>query len=451
MSADQPAEASATPPPDPFALLRSRGYLALLLMAAILGVPISAAAYGFLALVSELESLTYTDLPKALGFEGTPPWWPVPLVAVGGLLVGLTIRYLPGTAGHKPAEGLSTAGAPRAVDLPGIVIAAVLSLGAGAVLGPEAPLIAIGSGFAVAAVRLAKRDPAPNTISVVGAAGSFAAVSALLGSPILGAFLLMEVSGLGGPMLGMVLVPGLLAAGIGSLIFVGLGTWTGLGTYSLTLQGVPHADQPDLAEFGWAIVLGLAAALVGVGIRRLGLLLQGRVERRLVLATTVAGAVVGALALAYAEGSGQSASEVLYSGQSALNPLLAAAPDYSAGTLTLLIVCKSLAYGISMSGFRGGPVFPSMFVGAAGGILLSHLPGLQLASGFAMGIGAMCVAMLRLPMTSVLLATLLMGTEGLTVMPLVIVSVVVAYVASTRLTPAPAGPPEPAGERAAHA
>ncbi|MFI6448550.1 chloride channel protein [Kitasatospora sp. NPDC050543] len=451
MSADQPAEASATPPPDPFALLRSRGYLALLLMAAILGVPISAAAYGFLALVSELESLTYTDLPKALGFEGTPPWWPVPLVAVGGLLVGLTIRYLPGTAGHKPAEGLSTAGAPRAVDLPGIVIAAVLSLGAGAVLGPEAPLIAIGSGFAVAAVRLAKRDLAPNTISVVGAAGSFAAVSALLGSPILGAFLLMEVSGLGGPMLGMVLVPGLLAAGIGSLIFVGLGTWTGLGTYSLALQDVPHADQPDLAEFGWAIVLGLAAALVGVGIRRLGLLLQGRVERRLVLATTVAGAVVGALALAYAEGSGQSASEVLYSGQSALNPLLAAAPGYSAGTLTLLIVCKSLAYGISMSGFRGGPVFPSMFVGAAGGILFSHLPGLSLASGFAMGIGAMCVAMLRLPMTSVLLATLLMGTEGLTVMPLVIVSVVVAYVASTRLTPVPAGPPEPAGERAAHA
>jgi H+/Cl- antiporter ClcA len=54
-----------------------------------------------------------------------------------------------------------------------------------------------------------------------------------------------------------------------------------------------------------------------------------------------------------------------------------------------------------------------------------------------MGVGAMCVAMLRLPMTSVLLATLLLGKEGLTVMPLVIVSVVVAYVVTLRLTPAP--------------
>lgn len=104
----------------------------------------------------------------------------------------------------------------------------------------------------------------------------------------------------------------------------------------------------------------------------------------------------------------------------------------------LLIVCKSLAYCASLSCFRGGPVFPAMFVGAVGGVALSHLPGLPLTAGFAMGVGAMCVAMLRLPMTSVLLATLLLGREGLTVMPLVIVAVVVAYVVTLRLTPASA-------------
>jgi hypothetical protein len=55
-----------------------------------------------------------------------------------------------------------------------------------------------------------------------------------------------------------------------------------------------------------------------------------------------------------------------------------------------------------------------------------------------MGIGAMCAVLLRLPLTSVLLASLVLGSAGLRVMPLVIVSVVVAYVASARLIDVPA-------------
>jgi chloride channel protein, CIC family len=106
-------------------------------------------------------------------------------------------------------------------------------------------------------------------------------------------------------------------------------------------------------------------------------------------------------------------------------------------------VCKSLAYGVSLGSFRGGPTFPALFIGAAGGMAMSHLPGLQLVAGVAMGIGAMCAVMLTLPLTSVLLATVLLFSDGLTVMPLVIVSVVVAYVAAARLAPPPE--PEPAG------
>lgn len=117
------------------------------------------------------------------------------------------------------------------------------------------------------------------------------------------------------------------------------------------------------------------------------------------------------------------------------------------GALSLLVLCKGLAYGASLSSFRGGPIFPSMFVGAAGGILFSHLPGLSLVAGFAMGIGAMSAAMLGLPMVSVLLATLLIGAEGLTVMPLVIVTVVVTYVATAKLTPPPPEPREGPGPR----
>ena len=129
------------------------------------------------------------------------------------------------------------------VELPGIIIAAFATLSCGAVLGPEAPLIAIGSGMGVLAVHLVRRNAPQTATVVIAAAGSFAAISTLFGSPLTGAFLLMEVSGLGGAMLGVVLVPGLLAAGVGSLIFVGLNSWTGFG--DLLACDPRHSDVHD--------------------------------------------------------------------------------------------------------------------------------------------------------------------------------------------------------------
>jgi chloride channel protein, CIC family len=87
------------------------------------------------------------------------------------------------------------------------------------------------------------------------------------------------------------------------------------------------------------------------------------------------------------------------------------------------------------------PTFPAMFLGAAGGIALSRLPGLPLVAGAAMGIGVMSVVMLTLPLTAVLLATLLLASDGLAVMPLVIVAVVVTHVAAAHLAPRPAARP----------
>ena len=183
----------------------------LLLFGALIGVPIALVAYFFLKGVSVVQSDVFTTLPGDLGFHGEPIWWPVVPLAVSGLLVGLSIQYLPGTSGHKPAEGFKTAGATAPIDLPGILIAAFVTLSLGVVLGPEAPLIAIGSGMGVLAIHLVKRDAPASAIAVIGAAGSFAAIATLLGSPIVGAFLLMEAAGLGGPLLGVILVPGLLA------------------------------------------------------------------------------------------------------------------------------------------------------------------------------------------------------------------------------------------------
>jgi H+/Cl- antiporter ClcA len=326
--------------------------------------------------------------------------------------------------------------APTAVQLPGVILAALTTLVFGVVLGPEMPLILIGGGLAALFLRLARRDAPQQARRVVAAAGSFAAISTLLGSPIVGAFLLMEASGLGGPMLGVVLVPGLLAAGVGTLIFTGLDAWTGLGTFSLAIPGVPHFSRPDGAEFGWALAIGAVAPFAGWGIRWLGRRVYQYAEQKPLLVIPLAGLAVAGLAIGYAEATGKATSDVLFSGQNALGPLIQNSATYTVGTLLVLMACKAVAYGVSLGSFRGGPIFPALFVGAAGGIALSHLPGLSLVPAVAMGLGAMSVVMLSLPLTSVLLATLLLFSDGLAVTPLVIVAVVVAYVVAARIAPA---------------
>ena len=429
-SKDPPTPADAgTPLIDPAAVIRSKGYIGALVLAAILGVPISAIAYGFLALVAAMQKFLFTDLPEELFGSPTPAWWPVPWLVLCGLLTGLTIRYLPGNAGHSPAFGFKAGGGPPpGRELVGIILAALTTLGLGAVLGPEAPLLAIGGGLAALTVRLAKKDAPPMAVTVMASAGSFAAISTLLGSPVLGAFLIMEAAGVSGMTLSLVALPGLLASGIGAMVFVGLDNWTGLGTFSLALPSVPPAVPPTVATLAWAIVMGVAGALIGWLIRYLALRLRPIVHLSRVLVTSLLGLVIALIAMAYQLVSGRSATEVLFSGQDALPGLVEHAADYAIAVLVLLIVCKSLAYALSLSAFRGGPVFPSMFIGAAIGIAASALPGMNLAAGIATGIGAMCAAMLRLPLTSTLLAVLLLGSDGLMVTPQVVVAVAVAFV-----------------------
>ena len=64
---------------DPMVVIRSRSYLVALVLAAVLGIPISAVAYGFLALVSKIQSYLFDDLPDDVFADGAPGWWPVPL------------------------------------------------------------------------------------------------------------------------------------------------------------------------------------------------------------------------------------------------------------------------------------------------------------------------------------------------------------------------------------
>ena len=155
--------------------------------------------------------------------------------------------------------------------------------------------------------------------------------------------------------------------------------------------------------------------------------------------TAALGLLVGLIAMAYQLISGHSFTQVLFSGEDALPDLVAHAADYSVATLILLGVCKAAAYSLSLSAFRGGPVFPALFIGGALGIAAAGLPGMDLASSIAIGIGAMCTTMLRLPLTATLLAVVLLGADGVVVTPPAIVAVVVAFVV-TGVLPDPEDP-----------
>src|SRR4051795_13760019 len=444
---------SATPPTgqaspmDPVAVIRSKAYLTALVLAAALGIPVSAVAYGFLALVTHAQQFIFDDLPGDVFSGGTPAWWPVPWLVLCGVLTGLSLRHLPGNGGHSPAFGFQTGGGPPVDrDLPGIVLAALTTLSLGAVLGPEAPLIAIGAGLGALTVHLLRKDAPPMAGTIMAAAGSFAAISTLFGSPLLGAFLIMEVAGVGGATLSLVALPGLLASGIGALVFVGLDSWTGLGTFSLTLTSVPPNVAPTLATMAYALAAGALGAGLGWVIRWIGLSLRPLVHLNRVVVTSVLGLVIGLTAMAYQLLSGHSFTQVLFSGQDELPSLVAQAGEYSVGVLLLLALCKTVVYGLSLSAFRGGPVFPAMFIGAVLGIAASGLPGMDLAPAIGMGIGAMCTAMLRLPLTSTLLPAILLGADGVSTTPEVVVAVAVAFVV-TNLLPAPGpAPPVPSRE-----
>ncbi len=455
--AEGAAPAPSTPPGpaaiDPVAAIHSRAYLSALVLAALLGVPISAAAYGFLALTTKLQQTVFVDLPGNLFTGTTPAWWPLPWLILCGVLTGSVIRYLPGNGGHSPSVGFHVGGGPP-VDryLPGIVLAATATLSLGAVLGPEGPLLAIGGGLAALTVHLLKKDAPPMAATMMASAGSFAAISTLLGSPLLGAFLIMEAAGIAGATLSLVAMPGLLCSGIGALVFIGLDNWTGLGSFSLSLTTVPPAVTPTVGTMFWALVMGAVAAPLGWAIQGAALSLRPVVHRNRVAVTAGLGLLVGLVAMGYQLISGRSFNQVLFSGQDALPTLVANAADYSVATLILLAACKALAYSFSLSAFRGGPVFPSILIGAALGVAASGLPGMSLASSVAIGIGAMCTVMLRLPLTATLLAVVLLGADGVTVTPPVIVAVVVAFVAVNLLpkhralqeAEAPAPAPAPA-------
>ena len=426
MSGGPAAPEPAQSPPD---ALEGRAYLRLIAIGGLIGIPAALLAAGFLAIVHQLENWLWDDLPRDLGGD-SPQWYLVIGLPVAGALVVIVARtFLPGDGGNPPLKGI---GGDKPTPLqhgPGIVLAAIGTLCFGAVLGPEAPLIALGSLVGVAASRLVRVGPKEN--QVLGTAGSFSAISALFGGPIVAGMMMLE----GGVGLGKAalpaLLPGLVAAAIGYVLFVGLGSWAGLDQTTLAVQGLPEYNGTHILDLCLAVVIGIVTALLVAAVRRSAGRIEALRDRVSMPALLLSGALAVGLLAQLAQTLGGDSQEVLFSGQAALPEIDV---ETSAKVVVVVLLVKAAAYAVSLGcGFRGGPVFPAIFLGVAVAMLAVIALDVSPTLAVATGAGAGMAAGTRFIFTSMLFAGLLVGHAGLDAIPAAVLAIAAAWLTVSAL------------------
>jgi H+/Cl- antiporter ClcA len=262
---------------------------------------------------------------------------------------------------------------------------------------------------------------------VLSGAGEFSAISALFGGPIVAGMLLVEGGVAMGAALLPLLLPGLVAAAIGYLVFIGFGSWGGLETQGLVVPNLPLYDGVHVGDLTVGIVVGLLAAVIVAAVRRLGTAVDGRGERLGMPALLLGGALAVGLLAEAAEVLGADPLDVLFSGQASIPAVVG---EDSTKIIIVLLVAKFLAYGVSLGcGFRGGPIFPAIFLGIALASLtivwFDVSPTLAVSVGTAAGMAAQT----RLIVTPVLLSTLLVGSQGLDTAPAAVLATASAWLA----------------------
>jgi H+/Cl- antiporter ClcA len=403
-------------------------YLRLVALGAVIGVPAALVAAGFLALVHELDDWLWHDLPDALG-HASPPWYVVVgLPVVGAGIVVVARKLLPGDGGHSPLHGL--AGQPTPVAYaPGVALAALGSLAFGAVVGPEAPLIALGSVVGLMVTHFVTVDQKQH--GVLSMAGSFSAISALFGGPLAAGVLLLE-AGVGmGALLIPVMLPGFVAAAVGYLLFIGLGDWGGLDETTLSVPGLPPYDGTSIRDLLLAIGIGIVTAIVCEAVRVFGRRTAAG-EPRLGMGPLVlaGGLTVGLLAL-LADGLGADSQDVLFSGQNSMTALVT---EDSARVLLVLVAAKAVAYAICLGcGFRGGPVFPAIFIGV--GLAMFAVIAFDVSPTLAVAVGASAgmAAMTKLLLAPLLITALLVGSSGIDAVSAAVLASAAAWVVTNGL------------------
>jgi len=423
------ADASEGPEPDAAAVPRILG------AAAVVGLAAGGGVIAFLAAEHQLQNLLWDTIPGAIG--GTPAWWVFAVLIMGAVGVWAALK-LPGHGGHRPLDGLGFNIGPK--EIGSVAIAALITLSAGAVVGPEMPLMAVGS--AVGGLVAWRSDEPVRKVLML--AGAVAAITMILGNPMVSAVLVLEAAALkgspGGRKVMLAVLPVLIAMGFGYLIQVGVGDWGGVGESKLAVSGLPAYDTVATIDLLLAVVVAIVTGLFAVFAIEAGTSFQKRVKRPLV-GLLVAAVIVAAAAVITRAITGQQVDVILFSGQEATTTVLGIT---SVGALLVIAVAKTFGYAASLGGgFRGGMVFPAVFLGvvvATGASLL--VSGSSVSPLAATGIAAAVAAVMRLPFTAVLLALLLCAEAGLAVTtPAIlgaVIGVLLRVVADARLNRAPA-------------
>lgn len=379
--------------------------LVLLSVPALLIGVLSAAVLWALDEVAELVEHALWDLvPSALGVPDGSRWWIFVILTLVGAGVGLIVWKVPGHGGTDSATTELVAEPLPVSALPSLALAVLLTLAGGVSLGPENPIIAINAALAIAVVgRLWSKIP-PAVIMAVAAS---ATIGALFGTPLAAALILTGMmatspAASGGAAAGALwdrlFVP-LVAAGAGSI------TMRLLGAPSLSF-GLPAYGTPHAIDLLTGAVITAAAAAVSLPVVFAFPVVHTffhRLRNPLVY-VTLGGIVLGILGAIGGE-------LTLFKGLAQTGELLAHVDEWGTGTLVLLVVIKLLALLVAASsGFRGGRIFPAVFIGVAFGLLAQHLlPGVPLSLAVACGVLGVTLAIARDGWVALFLAATITG------------------------------------------
>lgn len=335
---------------------RARTMLLLSLPALLLGVASSLVLIVVMKFASVLQVILWQHLPGRFGLPPDSPLWIMLILTLTGILVGLVIRYSPGHGGPDPATE-PLIGAPIAPSaLPGLLIALVLGLAGGVSLGPEHPIMAVNIALAVALGR--RLFPRISTFdwTILASAGT---IGALFGTPVAAALIFSQTlnTSTDVPLWDRLFAP-LMAAAAGSL------------TTSLFFH--PHFSLPiahysgmrlmDIISGAVVAAIAIAAGMVAVWcLPRLHALLHSL--RHPVLILGVGGCLLGMLGAI-------GGPMTLFKGLDEMQQM-AFSQTLSATDFFMLAAFKLAALVVAAaSGFRGGRIFPAVFVGVALGLML---------------------------------------------------------------------------------
>ncbi|MFJ9010632.1 ion channel protein [Streptomyces canus] len=380
----------------------ARSLLPLILPAFVVGVGASLLLPGVSAAAEELQHVLWRNLPDALGVGRYSVLWMLVMLTATGVAVGLVVWKVPGHAGPDPATtGLDAPVLPPTV-LPGLVLATALMLAGGPSLGPENPIIAVSVGLAFwLGRRLAPRMPR----GLWPAMAEAATIGALFGTPVAAALVISEA--LAGRQLKGALwdnVFGPLAAAAAAALTT---TLVAHPTFDL---GLPAFGQPDWGDLAAVLVVASAAALLGM-VAVLAFPYVHGVFTRLrhpMVALPVGGLVLGLLAAV-------GGHLTLFKGLDEVGELAADPAGWSAGEYATMTVVKLAALLVAAScGFRGGRIFPAVFVGVAFGLCAHALvDAVHPALGVGAGVLGILLAVTRQAWVSLFVAAVLVASPAI--------------------------------------